>query len=103
LCHTTDEECPFREGVVVARPVKAGGASWVNIGLTKDCQIDRVLPAGTRVTVRLTSSLKAKVLTGVAVSPDTPREEAGLYWGYQTRLAAGLSHVWSECAYAGGM
>ena len=72
------------------------------MGLTKDCKIDRVLPTGTRVTVRLTAPLSAKVLTGVAVSPDAPREEAGLYWGYQTRLAAGLSHVWSESPFSGG-
>ena len=37
-----------------------------------------------------------------AVSPDEPREQRGLYWGYQTRLAAGIPEIFSECPYEGG-
>ncbi|KAK4971164.1 hypothetical protein LTR66_011499, partial [Elasticomyces elasticus] len=41
-------------------------------------------------------------LAAEAVSPDTPREEAGYYWGYSTRLAPSLSAVFTECPYDGG-
>lgn len=39
---------------------------------------------------------------GKAVAPSTPREEAGLYWGYQTRLASGIAEVLSGCPFKGG-
>lgn len=41
-------------------------------------------------------------LKGCAVAPRTPTTEAGLYWGYQTRLASGLRAVFDECPYAEG-
>jgi predicted SPOUT superfamily RNA methylase MTH1 len=31
----TEEYCPYREGVVLNRPVKDGTGSWVDIGLLK--------------------------------------------------------------------
>lgn len=43
----------YREGVVMNRPSKDNKGSWVNIGLTKDCQIDLQLQEGTRVTVMM--------------------------------------------------
>ncbi|CAM9482754.1 unnamed protein product, partial [Choristocarpus tenellus] len=43
-----------------------------------------------------------KVHVGKAVPPSAPREELGLYWGYQTRLAAGLAEVLSGCPFKGG-
>ena len=36
------------------------------------------------------------------VTPNAPREEAGLYWGYTTRLAKGLSGLVRECPFEGG-
>jgi len=36
------------------------------------------------------------------VAPTAPRTEAGLYWGYATRLAADFTTVFTECPYAGG-
>lgn len=44
---------PFREGVVVNRPVKNGHGSLVNVGLRKDVYIDKRLKPGTRVTVKV--------------------------------------------------
>jgi predicted SPOUT superfamily RNA methylase MTH1 len=44
---------PYREGVVINRPVKDFRGSWVNIGLTKECSVDIQLMEGTRVTVKL--------------------------------------------------
>jgi len=39
---------------------------------------------------------------GVVVAPSAPKTEAGLYWGYATRLAANLSAVFTESPYIGG-
>ena len=39
---------------------------------------------------------------GMVVAPTAPRTEAGLYWGYATRLAVSLSAVFTECPYVGG-
>ena len=44
---------PYREGVVINRPVKDVRGSWVNIGVYKDCQINVALHEGTRVTVKM--------------------------------------------------
>ncbi len=38
-------------------------------------------------------------IKGKVVSPKTPREEAGLYWGYQIRIADSISKVFTECTY----
>ena len=48
------DRLPFREGVVVNRPVKDGQGSLVNVGLQKEVSIDKRLKPGTRVTVKLT-------------------------------------------------
>lgn len=34
--------------------------------------------------------------------PSAPREELGLYWGYQTRLASGMADLLAGCPYKGG-
>ena len=106
-----DEECGYREGVVVERtsaragqpqPKSTPGQSYVDIGKGKEQLIDRQLPVGTRVTVRLPPASAKSGRAAVAVSPREPREVAGLYWGYSVRLAPSLSAVWSECPYEGG-
>ena len=77
----------YREGVVTEREAPQG-QSWVNIGLKKDCLVERSLKAGLRVTVKLVSGYAwDKVIKGEVVSPSLPRTEAGLYWGYTTRVA----------------
>merc|ERR1712032_668996 len=37
--------------------------------------------------------------TGKVVSPSTPREESGIYWGYTTRIAASFMDVFEGCPY----
>ena len=76
----------------------------VNIGLQKDCCIDKNLTAGVRVTVRLHKDLQSncKQIRTEVVSPSEPREKRGLYWGYSVRLADSLSTVFSQCPYKGG-
>ena len=72
------------------------------MGKGKEQLIDRQLPVGTRVTVRLPPASAKSSRAAVAVSPREPREVAGLYWGYSVRLAPTLSAVWSACPYEGG-
>ena len=119
---------PYREGVVVNRPVKAGAGSYINVGLRKEAQVDRLLKPGTRVTVRLDDALRrlegqvydgsrvdfggkavwgvgnkpttsATVHKGTVVSPAEPREAHGTYWGYTVRLASSLGEVLHSSSY----
>eukprot|EP00581_Thalassiosira_minuscula_P027844 CAMPEP_0183756638 /NCGR_PEP_ID=MMETSP0739-20130205/5172_1 /TAXON_ID=385413 /ORGANISM="Thalassiosira miniscula, Strain CCMP1093" /LENGTH=504 /DNA_ID=CAMNT_0025993883 /DNA_START=88 /DNA_END=1602 /DNA_ORIENTATION=+ len=107
----------FREGVVVDRK-KDGDeekadeeGSFVNCGVpNRLVQIDRVITPGIRCTVRpdikayeSKSSKKGDgVMKGTVVSPTTPRDEDGIYWGYTTRLASGINAIFEECPYEGG-
>ncbi len=36
------------------------------------------------------------------VSPTTPRDEDGIYWGYTTRMASSISAIFEECPFDGG-
>mmetsp|Transcript_42895 Transcript_42895/g.31330 ORF Transcript_42895/g.31330 Transcript_42895/m.31330 type:complete len:90 (-) Transcript_42895:289-558(-) len=61
----------YREGVVIKRPIKDRKGSWINIGLTKDCQVNMALQEGTRVTVKLNENgfkQDIKFYTGEIVS-----------------------------------
>lgn len=48
------------------------------------------------------SSLPTKVLLGRAVSPTAPREDLGIYWGYEVRIANSFSEVFTKCPYDEG-
>ncbi|EOD16268.1 hypothetical protein EMIHUDRAFT_310898 [Emiliania huxleyi CCMP1516] len=61
--------------------------------------VDRRLPAGTRVTVRMPSRPGEPA---AVVPPREPREKLGLHWGFSVRLAKDLPSVWSECPFGGG-
>jgi len=39
---------------------------------------------------------------GTLVSPDEPRRETGVYWGYQVRIAHSLSEIFTKSPYEGG-
>jgi len=43
-----------------------------------------------------------KRMSGKVVSPSSPREDDGTYWGYQTRMADSLHKVFEECPFDGG-
>jgi methyltransferase len=103
------ERCTFREGIIMKkppgnRPNNGGTGSFVEVGLKLPCLIDRVLPADTRVTVRIQSYDKngRKFLLGKAVSPMVPREEEGTYWGYATRYASSFNEIFSNNSFGGG-
>jgi methyltransferase len=68
-------------------------------------RIDRLLPAGIRCTVQIDPKdygRPGKKLTGKVVSPSTPREENGTYWGFTTRIANSIHKVFEECPFEGG-
>lgn len=81
----------------------------VNVGLRSEVVIDRFLKPGVRLTVQIEESSRThssassdssgRHLKGVPVSPSTPRETYGLYWGYQSRVARSLGEVFSSCPY----
>ncbi|KAL3895448.1 MAG: hypothetical protein SGPRY_013510 [Prymnesium sp.] len=95
-----DEKCAYREAVVVERKDAKAGSCYVYSGLPKELKLNMEAPPGVRLTVRMPTVGGKSVAK--AVSPNEPREVAGLYWGYQVRIASGLSAVWSECPHEGG-
>ncbi|PIO38678.1 hypothetical protein AB205_0035890 [Aquarana catesbeiana] len=98
-----DEESLYREGVVLDRPTKPGKGSFVNCGMRKEVRIDKQLQEGLRVTVQLFEDKPdQKVRKGIVVSPQHPRTESGIYWGYKVRLASCLSAVFTECPFKDG-
>ena len=99
-----DEPSPYREGVVIDRPVREGKGSWVNIGLRKDCQINVRLEVGTRITVKLDDSYtdpSIKFYNGTVVSQLEPKQVLGKYWGYTVRISDSLSDALYSCPFAG--
>ncbi|GAB5586871.1 hypothetical protein Unana1_01771 [Umbelopsis nana] len=94
-----DEKTQYREGVTVAKPVKEGRGSWVDVGLRNHIQIDRVLKPKVRVTVEMSEGADNSAKT---VSPKTPREVLGLYWGYTIRLAGSFSRVLTDSPHKDG-
>ena len=48
-----DDDMPYREGVVLDRPVKKGSGSFVNVGMQKEVRIDKSIKPGVRVTVKM--------------------------------------------------
>lgn len=39
---------------------------------------------------------------GTIVSPDEPRRESGVYWGYSVRIAHSISEIFTKSPYTGG-
>lgn len=46
-------------------------------------------------------SNRKDVMKRTVVSPTTPRDEAGMYWGYTTRLASSTNAIFEEFPYEG--
>lgn len=96
----SNEWCPFREGVSVGSE-KFGGDTFTQLdcGLSSRVNVRLELEPHTRLTVRVPEQEGGE---GEAVAPDTPREEAGYYWGYSVRQAGSLGAVFTECPFDGG-
>ncbi|XP_034475847.1 putative methyltransferase C9orf114 [Drosophila innubila] len=92
----------YREGVVCDKQAKEGH-SYANVGLLNDVLIDKALEPGVRVTVKMEPpSETSRKQRGTLVSPDEPRRETGVYWGYQVRIAHSLSEIFTKSPYEGG-
>jgi predicted SPOUT superfamily RNA methylase MTH1 len=87
----------YRDGVTVGPAPRGRGGTLVDVGQAERQEIPDDVPPGTRVTLRFTDDKTAE-----AVSPDTPREEGGYYWGYGVRRCGGLSSVFTESPFDGG-
>lgn len=48
-----DDDMPYREGVVLDRPVKKESGSFVNVEMRKEVRIDKSIKPGVRVTVKM--------------------------------------------------
>ncbi|EXJ89408.1 hypothetical protein A1O3_02475 [Capronia epimyces CBS 606.96] len=95
----TNEWCEYREGVALD-PSPGRNGTLVDVGLSEPREIpDANIPRGTRITVELQNPT-SKIAT--AVSPSTPREVKGFYWGYVVRQCSSLSDVFTECPFDGG-
>jgi len=97
-----EDRSPFREGLVMTRKSTKGN-SMVNCGIfNRPVEIDRELKPGIRCTVKIDVKAygSAASLKGTVVSPSTPRETDGTYWGYTTRMAESLSHVFENCPFS---
>ncbi|KAE9412097.1 hypothetical protein Angca_006298, partial [Angiostrongylus cantonensis] len=91
-----DTSIPFREGVVLDKPTKAGRGPLCDIGLEKELELEDViqLPACTRVTVEVTNfGTDSKRYRGKLSSARKVREQCGKYWGYTVKLATSLKDV----------
>nr|GLL46626.1 putative methyltransferase C9orf114 [Ipomoea trifida] len=94
------EWAPYREGVTLRDRHPNSGGTLVDVGLSKHVQIDQVIDPGKRVTVSMgTDRNLDSDLPHQVVSSSTPREEAGMYWGYRVRYASNISSVFKNCPY----
>ena len=103
----SNEVCPYREGLTIgpAKSAEGVGGTLVECGLRQKVFVPVDLEPDTRLTVKINTPTKGTMHHAVeyeAVSPDTPREEGGYYWGYNVRQASSLSSVFTECPYDGG-
>lgn len=100
------EKSKYREGVVLDNVGNGPDAgSLVNCGIrSRPVEIDRVLAPGVRCTVQIDTKAYngPGKIRGTVVSPTTPREEDGTYWGFTTRLAPSIKAVFDECPYEEG-
>lgn len=107
------ERLAYREGAVMPadkappRPKGDEPGCWANCGLPDPVWLEGTeIPSDVRVTVRMGEEVKdegsKKVRHGTAVSPEEPRTNLGLYWGYQVRIAKSFKAVFDECPHEGG-
>ncbi|KAK6741745.1 hypothetical protein RB195_009548 [Necator americanus] len=91
-----DVSIPFREGVILDKPVKADRGMLCDVGLEKELELeDKVkLPAATRVTVEITNlGTESKRYRGKLSNARTVRAKTSKYWGYSLQLATNLKEA----------
>ncbi|KAJ3415626.1 hypothetical protein HDV05_004502 [Chytridiales sp. JEL 0842] len=101
-----EEASLYREGVTLETRIPS--QTLVDVGLQKQVLIPMPIQPNVRVTVKLDtpsplpSSTHPNYLQGTVASPEEPREEFGLYWGFQVRLANSVSEVLEGGSFEGG-
>ncbi|XP_059311849.1 uncharacterized protein LOC132063359 [Lycium ferocissimum] len=97
------EWAPYREGVTLKDRNLTSGRTLVDVGLSKPVAIDQVIDPGIRVTVSMGTERNFNAdIPHQVVSSSTPREDAGMYWGYKVRYAPNISSVFKNCPYKEG-
>ncbi|ROW16475.1 hypothetical protein VPNG_02901 [Cytospora leucostoma] len=94
-----DEWLPFREGFTMRGRPEGGKGTLVEVGLQRPVTITEVIPPNTRLTLQFPDQTLSNP---EPVHPETPRTEAGYYWGYTVRNASSLSAVFTESQFEGG-
>ncbi|KAL6971513.1 hypothetical protein U1Q18_031192 [Sarracenia purpurea var. burkii] len=92
-----------KKGVTLKEQAPKSSGTLVDVGLSKNVLIDKLLEPGVRVTVAMgmNRNLDADFPRQV-VSSSKPREEEGMYWGYKVRYASSISSVFKDSPYKGG-
>ncbi|CAJ0599323.1 unnamed protein product [Cylicocyclus nassatus] len=91
-----DLSIPFREGVILDKPIKAGRGMLCDVGLEKELELeDKIhIPASTRVTVEIANlGEEGKRYRGKLSNARKVRAKTGKYWGYSVQLATSLKEV----------
>lgn len=109
------EWCQYREGVTVGPANNKAGygkkksdtpGTNVEAGLGQYVRVSDEIPEKTRVTLKFREHDFPASLDDLfdpeAVTPAAPREEAGYYWGYTTRMASKLSEVFTQSPFEDG-
>ncbi|KAF7146183.1 hypothetical protein RHSIM_Rhsim04G0204300 [Rhododendron simsii] len=97
------EWAAYREGITLKEQAPNSAGTLVDVGLSKNVLIDKVLEPGVRVTVAMGTIRNVGAdLPRQVVSSSKPREEVGTYWGYKVRYASSISSVLRESPYKGG-
>ncbi|KAF9606419.1 hypothetical protein IFM89_025108 [Coptis chinensis] len=94
---------PYREGITLKEKTSDLTGTLVDVGLSRNVVVDETLDPGIRVTVAMgTNRHFGTEHLHKVVPSSTPREDAGLYWGYKVRYASNISSVFKDCPYTGG-
>ena len=64
------DDCPYREGVILNKPVKGDKGSYVNVGLGKELLIGKQLKPGVRVTIKMDLNTKGTSVNRQVFSTD---------------------------------
>uniref|UniRef100_A0A1A9VIE0 RNA methyltransferase n=1 Tax=Glossina austeni TaxID=7395 RepID=A0A1A9VIE0_GLOAU len=92
----------YREGIVTEKAAKPGHC-YVNVGLLNDVLVNKAIEPGFRVTVKLDNpEANVKKQRASVVSPDEPRRESGVYWGYTIRIAHSITEIFTKSPYPKG-
>uniref|UniRef100_A0A1A9WT54 Uncharacterized protein n=1 Tax=Glossina brevipalpis TaxID=37001 RepID=A0A1A9WT54_9MUSC len=92
----------YREGIVTEKAAKPDHC-YVNVGLLNEVLVNKAIQSGFRVTVKLDNQQKnIKKQRGSVVSPDEPRRESGVYWGYTIRIAHSIAEIFTKSPYSDG-